>query len=117
MITLTSGLPIFIYHLPVNMNKSIDGLSQLVVEAMALNPQDKAVYLFHNRARDKFKALLWDGDGFMLLYKRRERGRFCFPKDLDGCYQVDADLFIWLRRGFDFYAIAHQPELTISDYY
>jgi len=118
MITLAADLKIFIYHQQVDMRKSIDGLALLTVEALGLNPQDRALYLFRNKAGDKFKAIIWDGDGFLLLYKRREKGRFKFPKTMpDDVYEIDADLFNWLRKGFDFYALKQHPELKISRYY
>jgi transposase len=118
MITFDASTPIFIYHNPVDMRKSIDGLSFLVSESMKLNPQNKALYLFRNRIGDKFKALFWDQDGFLLLYKRRERGTFKFPAIMDvDYYEIDADLFNWLRKGFDFYALKQCPELKISQYY
>lgn len=104
---------------PVDMRKSIDGLCMLVVASLHLNPQDKkTVYLFRNKAGDKFKAILWEDNGFMLLYKRLEKGRFKFPKGIgEDSYEIDADLFNWLTRGFDFYALKQHPELKTSDYY
>jgi transposase len=118
MITIDSDMQVFIYHKEIDMRKSIDGLSLLVVEAMKLDPQDKCLYLFRNKAGDKFKAIFWDADGFILLYKRRESGRFKFPKNMDvDYYEIDSDLFNWLRKGFDFYALKKHPELKISSYY
>lgn len=118
MIELSSDVKIFVYHQQIDMRKSIDGLSHLIVEALNLDPQAKALYLFRNKASDKFKAIFWDGNGFMLLYKRLERGRFKFPAKLEvDYYEIDADLFNWLRKGFDFYALKQHPELKISQYY
>lgn len=118
MITVDSDVQVFIYNKTIDMRKSIDGLSLLVVEGMKLDPQVKGLYLFRNKVCDKFKAIFWDGDGFMLMYKRRERGSFKFPKDIeDDYYEIDADLFNWLRKGFDFYALKRRPELKTSRYY
>jgi transposase len=115
---LKADVKVLIYHHPIDMRKSIDGLSMLVVEALGLNPQDNALYLFRNKHGDKFKAIIWDGNGFLLLYKRCEQGRFKFPKHLvEDYYEIDADLFNWLRKGFDFYALKHHPELRISQYF
>lgn len=118
MLNLSADLSITIYHRAVDMRKSIDGLVTLIVEALGLDPQANVMYLFHNKASDKFKAIFWDGDGFILLYKRKEKGRFKFPKDLsDTYYEIDSDLFHWLRKGFDFYALKQHPELKYSQYY
>jgi len=118
MLKLSEDLKITIYHREVDMRKSIDGLVVLIVEALELDPQANMMYLFRNKASDKFKAIFWDGDGFILLYKRKEKGRFKFPKDLsDSYYEIDADLFNWLRKGFDFYALKQHTELKYSQYY
>lgn len=118
MLTLDKNIKIFIYHRHVDMRKSIDGLSLLVVECLKLEPQDKSLYLFRNKASDKFKAIFWDGNGFMLLYKRCEQGKFNFPRDIQtDYYEIDSDLFEWLRKGFDFYSLKFYPELKISKYY
>ncbi len=118
MIELARDVRLLIYHQPIDMRKSIDGLVLLVVELLERNPQDQTVYLFRNKSSDKFKAIVWDGDGFILLYKRRERGRFKFPKHLSGdYYEIPADLFIWLRRGFDFYALTPHPTLKKLQYF
>lgn len=118
MIRFDDDVKIFIYRHQVDMRKSINGLSLLVVDSLQLDPQAKALYLFHNKSNDKFKAIFWDGNGFMLLYKRLEQGKFQFPKTInEDYYVIDPDLFVWLRKGFDFYAIQQHPELKISNYF
>lgn len=118
MITLERDVKLLIYHQPIDMRKSIDGLVLLVIEALARNPQDRTVYLFRNRSSDKFKAIVWDGDGFLLIYKRREKGRFKFPKHIkQDYYEISADLFIWLRRGFDFYALHDEQSIKKLQYF
>ncbi|WP_373485123.1 IS66 family insertion sequence element accessory protein TnpB [Acetobacterium malicum] len=59
-----------------DMRKSIDGLAALVQESMGLNPFGPALYLFFRKRRDRIKALLWEGDGFVLLYKRLKNGNY-----------------------------------------
>lgn len=118
MLNLSKDTKVFIYTEDVDMRKSIDGLVILVVEELALNPQSKSLYLFKNKAKDKIKGIIWDDDGFMLLYKRREQGKFKFPKDITtSYYDIDADLFNWLRKGFDFYELQNHPELKTSKYF
>ena len=50
MITIDFDVQIFIYHKAIDMRKSIDGLSLIVVEEMELDPQAKCLYLFRNKA-------------------------------------------------------------------
>lgn len=37
------------------------------------------LFLFCGRSASKIKGLLWEGDGFLLLYKRVESGHFSWP--------------------------------------
>ena len=59
-----------------DMRKSIDGLSAVVSQQYDLNPFLPPLFLFCGRRRDRIKGLLWQGDGFVLLYKRIESGSF-----------------------------------------
>lgn len=61
------------------MRKSFDGLCGLVISQMGGDPTSGAVYLFLNRRRDRLKLLVWDRNGFWILYKRLEQGRFQIP--------------------------------------
>ena len=56
-----------------DMRKSIDGLSAIVIQQFRLDPFQPSLFLFCGRRRDRFKALLWQGDGFLLLYKRKKK--------------------------------------------
>jgi transposase len=63
----------------VDMRKSINGLAAVVQGTFELDPFQGALFVFCNKNKDKIKVLHWDKDGFALYYKRRERGRFCWP--------------------------------------
>ncbi len=76
---------IYISSANVDMRKAIDGLSGIVQGKFKLDPMSDAMFVFHNRHCDKIKILYWDGNGFCLLYKRMEKGRFYFPKHLNSC--------------------------------
>ncbi|CAO5674013.1 MAG: hypothetical protein CNLJKLNK_01425 [Holosporales bacterium] len=66
---------IFVYHGFIDMRKSIDGLCVL----LASNAHEIHVgscFLFINKGGDKIKILVREHNGFVLLYKRLDRGRF-----------------------------------------
>lgn len=57
-----------------DMRKSIDGLAAVVQQNFKLDPFTNSIFLFCGRRSDRIKLLLWEGDGFVLLYKRLENG-------------------------------------------
>ncbi|MDK2942899.1 MAG: transposase [Acetobacterium sp.] len=82
-----------------DMRKSIDGLAALVQESMGLNPFGPALYLFCGKRRDRIKALLWEGDGFVLLYKRLENGNYKWPRSVNEVRTLSWKEFRWLLEG------------------
>ena len=63
-----------------DLRRGIDGLVQIVQNQFSLDPCSNSLFLFCGRRRDRIKALLWEGDGFILLYKRVETGCFQWPR-------------------------------------
>ena len=58
------------------------------------------LFLFCGRSASKIKGLLWEGDGFLLLYKRVESGRFTWPRTSDELRSLSSEQFHWLMQGF-----------------
>ena len=73
-ITVAENIYIACGH--TDMRKSIDGLAAIVQQQFHLDPFSSTLFLFCGRRRNRMKALLWEGDGFILLYKRLENGSF-----------------------------------------
>jgi transposase len=72
----TRRVAVHAFGAPVDMRKSFDALSALVVQQMGQNLLSGDVFLFVSRNRKRAKALLWDGTGLCLYAKRLEKGRF-----------------------------------------
>jgi transposase len=107
---------VYLYVDPVDMRKSIDGLSVLVEQEMALSPMMEALFVFCNRGRDKIKILCWERNGFIVWYKRLEKQRFRWPKAGE-TLQLSGRELNWLLDGFDiFHNQAHKTVLfdTVS---
>lgn len=61
------------------MRKSFDGLCGLVQNELRRNPMSGEVFIFMGRRRNTVKLLHWEAGGFVLYYKRLERGTFEIP--------------------------------------
>lgn len=79
MLSLPASTRIFIYTGVTDMRRSFDRLAQMVEEHLEQDPESGHLYLFFNRRRDCVKLLLWEGDGFVIFYKRLESGTFSVP--------------------------------------
>lgn len=84
-----------------DLRKGIDGLATLVKEHFQLDPFQKDVlFLFCGTRKDRFKAFVWKGDGFLLLYKRLEVGGFKWPHDTSELSEISPEQFRRLLDGF-----------------
>lgn len=79
MIALTAATRIYLYRFPCDMRKSFDGLCGLIRSELDADPLSGSLFVFVNRRCSMVKLLYWDTDGFMILYKRLERGCFKVP--------------------------------------
>ena len=50
-------------------------------DAVPAGSFQNALFLFCGRRKDRIKGLYWEGDGFVLLYKRLESGSFQWPRN------------------------------------
>ena len=81
MITLSPAVRIYLAPGATDLRRSIDGLSAVVRERLALDPLSGHLFLFRNRRGDRLKILVWDRSGFWVLYKRLEQGTFTWPAE------------------------------------
>jgi len=81
MLTLPANVRLFLCQVPISMRKSFEGLSATVEQMFPGELLTGALFIFLSRRRDHMKVLCWDGDGFVIFYKRLEKGAFCIKKD------------------------------------
>ena len=93
--------PVYIACGYTDMRKSIDGLATVVRQQFHLDPFSKSLFLFCGKRRDRIKVLLWEGDGFLLLYKRLENGNFRWPRKESEVKPISWQQFRWLMKGLE----------------
>ena len=82
-----------------DMRKSIDGLAAIIQQQFQLDLFSSSAFLFCGRRRDRLKVLLWEEDGFLLLYKRLENGKFTWPRNEQEVRDLTHEQYIWLMQG------------------
>ena len=83
MFSLNERNRYFLYRSATDMRKGFDGLSGVVRNDLGMDPLSGDVFIFLNRRRTHMKLLVWEDSGFVVYYKRLERGRFEYP-NMDG---------------------------------
>ncbi len=88
----------------------------MVVEQFGRHPQ-AGIYIFYNRARDKVKILGWHRNGFVLIYKRLEQGRFHVDKQSDEAVTLDKRQLSWLVAGLDWSSMSTWNDLEYDEFF
>ena len=82
-----------------DLRRGIDGLASLVQSQFQLDPFTNTLFLFCGRRRDRIKGLYWEGNGFVLLYKRLESGSFQWPRSEAEARELTSQQYRWLMEG------------------
>ena len=83
-----------------DLRKGIDGLSAVIHHQLGEDPfQKNVLFMFCGRSPTKIKCLVWEGDGFLLLYKRLQDGRFQWPRTKQEVMEMSQEQFEWLMSG------------------
>ena len=93
-----------------DLRRSIDGLATIVQQIFKLNPCDRNLFLFCGKRSDRIKALFWEGNGFIMLYKRLESGRFQWPRCESEARLITEKQLRWLLEGLSM----EQPKALVA---
>jgi len=91
--------PVYIACGYTDLRKGIDGLASMVQQQFQLDPFTNTLFLFCGRRRDRIKGLYWEGDGFVLLYKRLESGSYQWPRKASEVQALTPQQYRWLMEG------------------
>ena len=83
-----------------DLRRGIDGLAAVVAEQFRLDPAEKNVlFLFCGTKTDRIKGIVFEGDGYLLLYKRLSAGRFRWPRMQEEAMAITQEQFDLLMQG------------------
>jgi transposase len=97
---------IYIASQAIDFRVGVDGLCALVQEDLQQSP-NSGIYLFYNKSFNKIKLLGWHGNGFVMIYKRLEHGKF-FVRTNGSNLQINSEQLNWLLIGVDWRLLTHQ---------
>lgn len=103
MLNDATGLKkVFICAGYTDLRRGMEGLANIVRFQFKLDPYDKGtLFLFCGKKCDRIKGLLWEGDGFLLLYKRLDIGAFQWPRSKEEALAITEDEYRLLMKGFE----------------
>ena len=84
-----------------DLRYGIDSLAAIIEQKYKMNLfVPNTLFLFCGRSASKIKGLVWEGDGYLMLYKRIECGRFSWPRTSNDLRNLTPEQFRWLMMGF-----------------
>ena len=117
MYSLTSANRYYLYQGFVRMNLGIDGLFKIIRSQMKeLSPISGDIFLFFGKNRQSVKILRWDGDGFLLYYKRLEGGSFELPtfNPHTGNYEISYQVLSFILNGVSLKSVRLRKRFRIQ---
>lgn len=96
-----------------DMRCGFDRLAERVRAVIGQDPVSGHLFVFRSRRGDRLKILVWDGDGFLLWYKRLESGVFKLPR-VEGARSVElrASELAMVLDGIDVSKLKRVPRYT-----
>jgi transposase len=109
VIAVPPGVRILLAARPIDFRKGMDGLAALVQQALRADPFAGDVFIFRARRADRVKILVFDGTGLVLVTKRLEAGRFCWPSPADGVVRLTGAQLATLLEGLAWDMLRPRP--------
>jgi transposase len=107
---------IYVYRDPIDMRQSINGLS-ILVSADGGDLGLGSTFLFVNRYGDKIKILVREDNGFVLIYKRLDRGKFRLGVGDHDQFTITPKQARWLLDGLDWQSLKGQKTGNKKHYF
>ena len=95
-----------------DLRRGMEGLANIIRFRFRLDPYDRnTLFLFCGKRTDRIKGLLWEGDGFLLLYKWLDTGAFNWSRNSEEALSITSEQYAMLMQGLEIVA-RHPIEQT-----
>lgn len=104
MLSISPAVRIYLAAEPVDMRKGFNGLTAIVENHFREDVYGGNLFVFVSKRGDRVKILCWDRGGFVLFYKRLEKGKFKVPKVGSACtsLELESAQLTMLLEGIDY---------------
>lgn len=110
IIHLTDLRRYYLYRKETDMRKGFDSLCGVIQNELGAHPRAGDAFIFINRPRTHLKLLLWENDGFTIVYRRLEKGAFevpAFNLDQDSL-AITADQLNFILKGIKLTSVKYR---------
>lgn len=99
-----------LYRKETDMRKGFDSLCGIVLNELGKQVMNGDAFIFINKPRTHIKLLVWEKDGFTILYRRLEKGTFEIPVfDLDArSMHLTSDQLHFILQGISLKAVKYR---------
>ena len=114
---IPDNIKVHLYCGITDMRKSINTLAIMVQDVLQMEPTSGHLFLFRSRGGDKLKALYYEEHSFTLWYRRLDKGKFIFPRNIQGHIELTNEHFQWLLASNKFVHYQGEEPVIYRDFY
>lgn len=110
IIYLTDHRRYHLYRKETDMRKGFDSLCGIITTELGRQVLSGDAFIFINRQRTHLKLLVWEHDGFTIVYRRLEKGAFELPQfNLDqDALQITSDQLNFILKGITLSSVKYR---------
>jgi transposase len=99
-----------LYRKETDMRKGFDSLCGIITGELGRDVMSGDVFIFINKPRTHIKLLVWERDGFTIVYRRLEKGTFEVPAfNLDqSSLQITSDQLHCILKGINLSSVKYR---------
>ncbi len=110
IVHLTDQRRYHLYRKETDMRKGFDSLCGIIQNELGGRVMSGDAFIFINRPRTHLKLLVWEHDGFTIVYRRLEKGAFELPQfNLDqDALQITSDQLNFILKGIKLSSVKYR---------